>query len=50
VTREVPLVVAMTTLTVRGKLLYFYAYSVYDGPDDVAWARTATAEWLSSLP
>jgi hypothetical protein len=49
VTREVPLVVAMTTLTVRGKLLYFYAYSVYDGPDDVAWARTATTEWLSSL-
>lgn len=50
VTREVPLVVAMTTLTVRGKLVYFYAYSVYDVPDDVAWARTATTEWLSSLP
>lgn len=49
-TQEVPLVIAMTTLVLDGKLLYFYAYSVYDGAADLAWVRSATTEWLAALP
>ena len=50
VIREIPLVVAMTTMTIQGKLVYVFVYAVYDGPADLEWARAATLEWLSSLP
>jgi hypothetical protein len=49
-TREIPLVVAMTTMTMRGKLVYFFVYSHYNGQADIDWARAATMEWLASLP
>jgi hypothetical protein len=49
VVREIPLAMAMTTLAARGKIVYFYAYSVYDSPQDIAWCRQVTLDWLAEL-
>jgi len=48
VTREIPLVMAMTTLTLRGKIAYFYVYSVYDSAADIEWTRQQTRSWLAA--
>lgn len=47
--RDVTLAAAFTTLLVKGKLIYFYVYSEYKSPADLAWVRSATMSWLASL-
>lgn len=46
---DVPLVVSMTTAIVKGKLLYFYAYSRYASKDDADWVRAQATAWLPRL-
>lgn len=45
-TQEIPMAMGITTATLRGKLVYFYAYAVYRGPADLDWVREATRAWL----
>jgi hypothetical protein len=49
VKREIPMAMALTTASVRGKVVYFYAYSVYDTADDLDWTRRVTRDWLEAL-
>ena len=43
---EVPMAMGITTAVIKGKLVYFYAYSVYQSPADLDWVRSATRTWL----
>ena len=43
---EVPMAMGITTAVFKGKLVYFYAYSVYQSPADFEWVRSATRTWL----
>ena len=43
---EVPMVMAMNTVLVGRKLVYFYAYSVHTGPQDLEWVRAQSKAWL----
>jgi len=45
-TKEIPMAMGITTATLRGKLVYFYAYAVYRSPADLQWVRQATRAWL----
>ena len=45
-TQEVPMAMGITTATLKGKLVYFYAYSVYRSADDLEWVRSVTRQWL----
>jgi len=45
-TQEIPMAMGITTATLRGKLVYFYAYAVYRGPADLDWVREVTRAWL----
>ena len=43
---EVPMAMGITTAVIKGKLVYFYAYSVFRSAADLEWVRSATREWL----
>ncbi len=43
---EVPMAMGITTAVIKGKLVYFYAYSVYRGAADLEWVRSVTRDWL----
>jgi hypothetical protein len=45
-TVQAPMAVGMTTATLKGKLVYFYAYSLYESAQDLEWIRTVTRDWL----
>lgn len=45
-TLEVPVAMGTTTLVVKDKLLYFFAYARYESDADLEWLRQATREWL----
>jgi hypothetical protein len=38
-----------TLMLVRGKALNLAMYTVFNGPDDVEWLRTATLRWIDEL-
>ena len=43
---EVPMAMGITTAVIRGKLVYFYAYSVFQSAADLDWVRSVTRAWL----
>ena len=43
---EVPMAMGITTAVIKGKLVYFYAYSIYRGAADLEWVRSVTRDWL----
>jgi hypothetical protein len=45
-TQEVPMAVGITTALVRGKVVYFYAYALFQASDDLDWVRSVTRAWL----
>ena len=45
-TQEIPMAMGITTATLRGKLVYFYAYAVYRNAADLDWVRQSTRAWL----
>lgn len=45
-TIEAPMVLGMSTLNLKGKLVYFYAYSRYRNAADLEWVKAQTREWL----
>lgn len=44
--QEIPMALGVTTLALKGKMLYFYAYSRYRDATDLAWIKTQTLDWL----
>lgn len=48
-TQETPVAMSMTTALVRGKIVYFYAYSLLSSPDDIDWVRTQGRQWLPRM-
>jgi hypothetical protein len=45
-TLQRPMAMGITTARIKGKLIYFYAYSVYESAQDLDWIRTVTKDWL----
>ena len=43
---EIPMAMGITTAVIKGKLVYFYAYSVFRSSADLEWVRSVTREWL----
>ena len=43
---EIPMAMGITTAVIKGKLVYFYAYSVYRSAADLDWVRSVTLDWL----
>jgi hypothetical protein len=48
-TVEVPVAMGTTTLVVKDKLVYFFAYARYESDADLEWLRQATREWLPKV-
>lgn len=48
-TEELPVAMAMTTMLVRGKLVYFYAFSRLTSAADIDWVRSQTQQWLPRM-
>jgi hypothetical protein len=46
---QVPLVMSAAFALVKGKLLYFGAYSGYHSSQDADWVRSQTRDWLSRV-
>ena len=46
--QEVPLAMALTTLVLNSRVVYFYAYSYYESDADLDWIRSATGDWLAA--
>lgn len=47
--QEQPMAMASTTLLIKGKIVFFYAYSYLRSPADIDWIRTQTKMWLSRV-
>ncbi|MDQ6684256.1 MAG: hypothetical protein M3Z16_03945 [Pseudomonadota bacterium] len=43
---ELPMTMAMTTMLLHGKIVYFYACSVLKSPADTEWVRAQTKAWV----
>ena len=44
--KEIPMAMSITTAIFKGRLVYFYAYAVYQSAADLDWLRTVTRDWL----
>jgi hypothetical protein len=38
-----------TVTTIRGRAIYLYAFSAFEGPDDATWIKSITQRWLEEL-
>lgn len=47
--QEQPMAMAYTTLLIKGKIVFLYAYSYLRSPADIDWVRTQTKIWLSQV-
>lgn len=43
---QVPMVIGMTTLVLKNKVVYFAAYSGYEGEADQSWVREQSLNWV----
>lgn len=48
-TEELPMAIGLTTLIIKGKMVFFYAYSKYKSLEDFDWVKTQTKSWLSRV-
>jgi hypothetical protein len=48
-TRQVPIAMGTTTLVVKDKLVYFFAYARYESDADLEWLRQVTRDWLPKV-
>jgi hypothetical protein len=44
--QDVPMAIGITTALLRGKVVYFYAYALFQSGDDLDWVRSVTRAWL----
>jgi hypothetical protein len=49
VPHETPMASGCTVALVKGKLVYFYAYSEYRSSSDLEWVRAQSKQWVSRL-
>lgn len=46
-TKEIPVALSISTNKIKGKVVYFAAYSIYKDEQDFAWIKQKTSDWVT---